>query len=168
MIKRLQQWIYNTIQDIKKINLTRKNLKTVASYKTVPYIRPSSKTQFTKQTYIGRNCHFNGMKVQGKGKLVIGDNFHSGEDILVITQNHNYDTGEKIPYDGTYIYKDVIIENNVWIGSRVIILGGVKIGEGAIIQAGSVVTTDVPKYAIVGGHPAKIFSYRDKDHYESL
>ena len=45
---------------------------------------------------------------------------------------------------------------------------GVKIGEGAIIQAGSCVTSDVPKYAVVGGHPAKIFKYRDIKHYKKL
>lgn len=102
------------------------------------------------------------------GKFIVGDNFHSGEDVLVITQNHNYDHGQKIPYDSTYIYKDVIIEDNVWIGSKVIILGGVRIGEGAIIQAGSVVLDDIPKYGIAGGHPAKVFNYRDKKHYEKL
>ena len=63
---------------------------------------------------------------------------------------------------------DVVIEDNVWLGNRVIVLPGVTIGEGAIIQAGSVVVKDIPKYAIAGGHPAKVFSSRDKDHYEML
>jgi acetyltransferase-like isoleucine patch superfamily enzyme len=47
-------------------------------------------------------------------------------------------------------------------------LGGVSIGEGAIIQAGSVVVKNIPKYAIAGGHPATVFKYRDIDHYERL
>ena len=47
-------------------------------------------------------------------------------------------------------------------------LGGVHIGEGAIIQAGSVVVSDIPPYAIAGGHPAKVFKYRDIDHFEYL
>ncbi|MBO5207803.1 MAG: hypothetical protein J6B68_00505 [Lachnospiraceae bacterium] len=46
--------------------------------------------------------------------------------------------------------------------------GKVTIGEGAIIQAGSVVTKDIPKYAIAGGHPAVSFKYRDIQHYEAL
>jgi acetyltransferase-like isoleucine patch superfamily enzyme len=50
----------------------------------------------------------------------------------------------------------------------VIVLGGVSIGEGAIIQAGSVVVKDIPKYAIAGGHPCKVFKYRDIEHYEKL
>jgi acetyltransferase-like isoleucine patch superfamily enzyme len=51
---------------------------------------------------------------------------------------------------------DIIIEDKVWIGFNVIILKGVKIGEGAVIGAGSVVTKDVPPYHIVAGNPAKI------------
>jgi len=47
-------------------------------------------------------------------------------------------------------------------------LGDVTIGEGAIIQAGSVVVNDIPKYTIAGGHPAKVFKYRDAAHYERL
>lgn len=57
-------------------------------------------------------------------------------------------------------YKQVNIENDVWIGADVIIMDGVNIGNGAIIAAKSVVTKDVPDYAIVGGVPAKIIKYR--------
>lgn len=46
--------------------------------------------------------------------------------------------------------------------------GGVLIGEGAIIQAGSVVVSDIPACAIAGGHPAKVFKFRDKEHYYRL
>ncbi|REE81999.1 acetyltransferase-like isoleucine patch superfamily enzyme [Lutibacter oceani] len=55
---------------------------------------------------------------------------------------------------------DVIIKNDVWIGYSSIILSGVTIGNGAIIGAGSVVTKDVPDYAIVGGNPAKLIRFR--------
>ncbi|CAA6676531.1 Unannotated [Lentimonas sp. CC4] len=84
----------------------------------------------------------------------------------MISQVHNYDSGSKIPYDDTYILKDIIIEDQVWLGSRVIVLGGVTIGEGAIIQAGSVVVNDIKKYGIAGGNPAKVFKSRDIEHYE--
>lgn len=53
-----------------------------------------------------------------------------------------------------------MIGNDVWIGTRATILDGVKIGDGAVIAAGAVVTKDVPPYAIVGGVPAKIIKYR--------
>lgn len=122
----------------------------------------------SKNTVLGNNVNFNGMHIIGEGDVVIGNNFHSGKECLMITQYHNYDKGMEIPYDDTYITKNIIIEDNVWLGSRVIILGGVRIGEGAIIQAGSVVVKDVPQYAIAGGHPANVFKYRDIQHYERL
>ena len=55
---------------------------------------------------------------------------------------------------------DIIIKNDVWIGVNSTILDGITIGNGAVIAAGSVVTKDVPPYAIVGGNPAKIIKYR--------
>ena len=124
--------------------------------------------KFNSRTVIGDNCHFNGMKIAGKGNVTIGDNFHSGGSILVITSNHNYDKGNAIPYDDTTIDGDIIIENNVWIGESVILLRGITIGEGAIIQAGSVVVSDIEACAIAGGHPAVVFKYRDKEHYYRL
>ena len=124
-------------------------------------------TKVTKTTFLGNNVNFNGMKIFGCGNVFIGDNFHSGEECMMLTQVHNYE-GKCIPYDRTYICKDIVIDNNVWLGTRVMILSGVTIGEGAIIQAGSVVVSDIPKYAIAGGHPAKVFSTRDSIHYENL
>ena len=119
-------------------------------------------------TELGNNVNFNGIRISGYGKVAIGNNFHSGRDCLIISQNHNYDFGNALPYDYTYIIKDVVIDDNVWIGDRVIILAGVHIGEGAIIQAGSVVVSDIPPLAIAGGHPAKVFKYREKKHYYEL
>ncbi len=124
--------------------------------------------KFTNMTVLGENCHFNGMRIYGKGNVIIGDNFHSGAECMIITSFHNYDKGCKIPYDETIIDKDVVIENNVWIGHRVVILGGVTLGEGCIIQAGSVVVKNIPAYAIAGGSPAVTFKYRDIEHYTKL
>jgi acetyltransferase-like isoleucine patch superfamily enzyme len=57
-------------------------------------------------------------------------------------------------------YKPIEIGNDVWIGARVTVMDGVKIGTGAIVATGSIVTKDVPPYAIVGGVPAKVIKYR--------
>lgn len=116
---------------------------------------------------IGNFCNFNGMSFIGGGKITIGDYFHSGVDCMIITQNHRYE-GEAIPYDTTFDYKTVTIGDCVWFGNRVIVTGNVTIGEGAIIAAGSVVCKDVPPLAIVGGNPAKVIKYRDKEHYYKL
>jgi acetyltransferase-like isoleucine patch superfamily enzyme len=57
-------------------------------------------------------------------------------------------------------YRPIEIGNDVWIGARAILLGGVKVGDGAIVAANAVVTKDVPAYAIVGGIPAKVIRHR--------
>ena len=154
------------IRNILKYIYTLKIKKQCRSFKEP--LNVNGYSSCSNKTVLGHNVNFNGMKIGGCGDVIIGDNFHSGPECLMITQNHNFDTGNKIPYDNTYICKDITIEDNVWLGSRVIILGGVTIGEGAIIQAGSVVVKSIPKYAIAGGHPCKVFSQRDIEHYEKL
>lgn len=144
-----------------------KVLKKVKSYKEP--LKVNGYSFVNSNTILGKNCNFNGMKIKGNGKVVIGNNFHSGQECLMVTSYHKYDEGDAIPYDTKEdIDKNIIIEDNVWLGDRVIILGGVKIGEGAIIQAGGVVVKDIPKYAIAGGYPAKVFKYRNIEHYEKL
>ena len=81
-------------------------------------------TRLSSNTTLGDYVNFNGMKINGNGNITIGNCFHSGEECLMICQIHNYDTGTKIPYDSTYILQDITIEDNVWLGSRVIVLGG--------------------------------------------
>lgn len=107
------------------------------------------------------------MRIVGCGKVIIGDNFHSGSQCTMITENHNYE-GNKLPYDEELIPKDIIIKDNVWIGNQVMILGGITIGEGAIIQAGSVVSSNIPDCSIAGGNPARVFKRRDREHYFRL
>ncbi len=124
-------------------------------------------SKVTRNTFLSDHVSFNGMKITGKGKVSIGRYFHSGSECLMITDTHNYE-GEMIPYDDTDISRSIEIDDFVWLGSRVIVLGGVHIGEGAIIQAGSVVVNDIPAYAIAGGAPAKVFKYRDKEHFMNL
>lgn len=128
----------------------------------------SSFSTVNSNTILKNNVCFNGMKITGGGKVTIGNYFHCGTECMIITQSHNYDTGKAIPYDNEKICKEVIIEDFVWFGSRVTILPGTEIGEGAIIQAGAVVHGKIPPYAIVGGNPAKVFKYRDIEHFKKL
>lgn len=76
----------------------------------------------------------------------------------------NENPGCPIAFRDNKIFDDAapktILENDIWIGANVIIPGGVHIGTGAIVAAGSVVVKDVPPYAVVGGNPAKIIRYR--------
>lgn len=139
---------------------------TVAVYG--PGLRVNGRTRLTSQTHLGSNVHMNGLEISGHGTVRIGDNFHSGPDCLFIAQNHDYDHGDAVPYDSTYVHRDISVGDNVWLGARVIVLGGVEIGDGAIIQAGSCVVADVPRCAVAGGHPARVFRHRDIEHYERL
>jgi acetyltransferase-like isoleucine patch superfamily enzyme len=133
-------------------------------------IRANYRTIVTEKTYLGNEVNFNGMHIRGNGNITIGSYFHSGQECIIITSFHNYDHGSRIPYGpgSEDINRDVVIEDFVWLGDRCIILGGVTIGEGAIIQAGSVVVSDIPRLAIAGGHPAKVFKMRDAAHFERL
>lgn len=143
-------------------------LRSVKSHHGHVYISGGTyKTSLSSKTELGVNPNFNGMTIKGNGRVVFGDNFHSGEGCLILTSNHNYN-GNALPYDETNIDKDVIIGNNVWFGDRVIVMGGVKIGDGCIIQAGAVVVKDIPDLGIAGGNPAQVFKYRDKEHYFTL
>lgn len=121
-----------------------------------------------RNTVIKDYVCFNGMHIDGGGKVTIGSYFHSGVGCMMITQSHDYDTGEMIPYGNKYSFKEIIIEDFVWFGRRVTVLPGTTIGEGAIIQAGSVVHGNIPPYAIAGGNPAKVFRYRDIEHFKKL
>ncbi len=131
-------------------------------------VRVNAPCIFTPRTIIGNGCHFNGMRVAGKGSVSIGNHFHSGMDCLILTSNHNYDTGEALPYDATHVCRHVEIEDNVWMGDKVIVVGNVHIGEGAVLAAGAVVVKDVPPCAVVGGNPARILKYRNREHYDRL
>ncbi len=112
-----------------------------------------------KNISIGNNSGI-GMNCQVKGPVLIGDNVMMGPDCLILTSYHNIARID-IPMNQQGSGKNkVVIGNDVWIGTRVIILPGVKIGNGFVIGAGAVVTKDVPNYAIVGGIPAKIIRYR--------
>jgi len=166
MIGLFKRTIASLLKKLLKNFYLKKIKKTCAAYGKSLSVNHLS--YCTKNTFLGHNVNFNGIKISGAGKVVIGNNFHSGTECMMISQNHNYDYGKKIPYDNTYRLKNIFIEDNVWLGNRVIILGGVTIEEGAIIQAGSVVVSDIPKCAIAGGHPAKVFKYRNIEHYEYL
>ena len=94
------------------------------------------------------------------GPLEIGEKVMMGPDVVILTHTHNIDRTDIPMGDQDSRVAKVIIGNDVWIGMRSIIMPGVKIGNGAVIGAGAVVTKDVPDYAIVGGVPARVIKYR--------
>ncbi len=96
------------------------------------------------------------------GHIIMGDDVMIGPQVMVIAKNHKYDRVDIPMNKQGEVSKGVVIENNVWIGARAIILDGVTIANGSVIGAGAVVTKDVPKGAIVGGVPAKVIKMRVK------
>lgn len=117
---------------------------------------------------LGNNVNFNGMTIAGGGGVTIGDNFHSAPRCMIFTANHNYNSGTRIPYDETVVYKPVTIGDNVWLGYGVIVTPGSVIGEGAVIGAGAVVSGEIDRCAVAVGNPARVVKYRDIEHYERL
>lgn len=104
---------------------------------------------------LGINCYV-------RGPLIIGKDVMMGPDVMIFHGDHAMSRRD-IPMrlQGDSISKPVIIGDDVWIGARSIILKGVRIGKGAVIAAGAVVSKDVPEYAIVGGVPARVIKYRE-------
>lgn len=93
---------------------------------------------------------------------VIGNDVMMGPEVTILSGSHNFsDTDIPMTQQGAPPRRPVIIGNDIWIGTRTIILPGVRVGSHAIIGAGSVVTKDVPEWAIIGGNPAKIIKYRE-------
>ena len=115
---------------------------------------------FPSSAELGDNSDI-GIRAQLNGKVIIGNNVMMGPDVCIHARNHAFDRLD-IPMNlqGFTTEKPVVIEDDVWIGARAIILPGVHIGTGAVIGAGAVVTKEVPDYAVVGGNPAHILKMR--------
>ena len=93
--------------------------------------------------------------------VTIGENVMVGQELLIYTQNHCMErTDIPMREQGMTETRPVEIGDDVWIGSRVTILPGVKIGTGAVIGAGSVVTKNIPDYEVWGGNPAHCLKSR--------
>jgi virginiamycin A acetyltransferase len=106
--------------------------------------------------------------VRGSGRLVVGKYCAIGENVRIITNNHEtkcatmnfYLQSQLIGRRLTAGKANVTIGNDVWVGDGAIILAGVSVGDGAVIGAGAVVTKSVAPFSIVAGNPARIIKKR--------
>ncbi len=133
------------------------------------------------QVEFGKNCRIGAYsRLFGDPKITIGNDFYAnafchfvgniefGNDVIVgpkvimWSRDHGLKKGKLIRLQ-PYIKSKIIIGDDVWIGAGAIILKGVTINRGAVIGAGSVVTKDIPEYAIAVGVPVKIIKYRKDD-----
>jgi putative colanic acid biosynthesis acetyltransferase WcaF len=107
---------------------------------------------------IGEYCNIgNGIFLDGRSGLKIGNRVATGSEVMIYTLQHNIDSPTFEVVGGP-----VTIDDYVYIGPRAIILPNVHIGRGAIVAAGAVVTQDVPEYAIVAGVPARFIRERTR------
>lgn len=113
---------------------------------------------------IGNNVGISSACLWAKERITIGDNVNIGGDCIIMdtdVHSHNYVERRKghTPLNGKYKIissAPVVIEEDVWLGARCIVLKGVHIGARSIIAAGSVVVKDIPADVIAGGNPCKI------------
>lgn len=112
------------------------------------------------QIVIGDNSSL-GVDAKIYGPLTIGRDVMMGPEVVVITTTHHADRLD-VPMiqQGVSAPDPVTIEDDVWIGQRVLILPGVTIGRGSIIAAGAVVSRSIPPYSLAGGVPAKVIRQR--------
>jgi len=107
--------------------------------------------------HIGQECLIGEFSViRGQGGVTIGDRVYTSPGTQIIAVNHVFDDPTKPFIHQGITAQGILIEDDVWLGSNVVVTDGVRIGKGAVVAAGAVVTDDVPENTIVGGVPARI------------
>lgn len=102
---------------------------------------------------VGRRC-----VIDARGGITIGRDVNIGSETIMMTAKHDIQDPDFVD-----AYAPISIGDRAWIALRATILGGVTIGEGAVVAAGAVVTKDVPPYTVVGGTPAVPIGERTRD-----
>lgn len=121
-------------------------------------IKYPERLSFGSDSFIGR-CSM----IQASGGVEIGNDVIIGPYVKIWSSDHNFDRLDVTIQKQGHSYAKVIIEDNVWVGTGVIILKGVTIGTGAVCAAGSVIVNNVPQYTVVAGNPAKVIRSRLKN-----
>lgn len=126
-----------------------------------------------KNIYLGDYVHLGSdltLYATPESKIVFGNGTMIAPRCRIFTSTHNYDSNDlgAIPIDNINHVKDVVFGEAVWVGDSALIMPGVTIGNGAVIGAGSVVTKNVPDFAVVAGNPAKILKFRNGERFNQL
>jgi acetyltransferase-like isoleucine patch superfamily enzyme len=109
------------------------------------------------RVHIGSRCHL--WAGPATGRIQIGDDVLFGPEVMVTAATYRYNDGGPVT-DQAMDEADIVIGDDVWLATRVVVLPGARIGAGAIVAAGATVKGEVPPYAIVAGSPAKVVGSR--------
>ena len=111
---------------------------------------------------IGRGCGFSGVSIWCFKRIVIGNNVRVGANVTIMDGDAHQDD----PRAGKN--KDILIEDNVWIGANTMVMKGVTIGRNTLIGAGSIVTKDIPSNVIAAGNPCKVIRELNEETVKRL
>ncbi|HEX3247496.1 MAG TPA: DapH/DapD/GlmU-related protein, partial [Chloroflexota bacterium] len=126
---------------------------------TDPNARSASGSRLTIGRRVAIN-EFNNIRVSG-GSISIGDNTLISQRVSIIGTNHSLGRNAAIRDQPWNLSRaTTVIEDDVWLGAHVVVLPGVRIGRGAVVGAGAIVTKDLPKYSIAVGVPACVIGKR--------
>ena len=118
------------------------------------YIGNGARLTIGDRSQLGQNARL-------AGTITIGNDVVMGPDVVMMATSHEYSRIDlPINLQGAKPEKPISIGNDCWVGTRVIILPGVSLGDHSIVAAGAVVTKSFPPYSIIGGIPAKIIKMR--------
>lgn len=120
------------------------------------FIHPGLVINFPENVRLGNNLIFNrNVSITARSGVSLGNDVLLGPNVVINDSNHQFTDIDKPITTQGHTAREIVIEDDVWIAANSVILKGVHIGKGAVVAAGSVVTKDVPPYAVVAGVPAR-------------
>ena len=126
------------------------------------YVLPHTIMSYPYNISVGRTVFMNrGVYITARGSVSIGDNCMIGAYTVINSGSHKFDDINTPIRDQGHKIAPITIEEDVWIGTHVVVNPGVIIGKGAVIGAGAVVTKSIPAYAVAVGCPAKVIYFRN-------
>ena len=146
----LNRLTFNDADEIRALFSELTGKKVDGSFLLIPpfYTAGGNEIRVGHNVFINQNCTFYDL-----GGLDIADDVMIGPNVSILTTGHPLSPSQR---RAVTIGKPIVIERNAWIAAGATIIGGVTVGENAVVAAGSVVTRDVPPNTLVGGNPARV------------